>query len=182
MTAIFRIAAVSAALAVSGCLTSDGLLFDQKNARALAFEEGRYDACQQDSPTDEPDCKGVDVTRDSTGLYAFQIDEEGESPTYTRFKRIGSGAWAAQLWGPGDDHPFYFLTTKSGAEMTFSMIDCESLPESFKSRYVKRGQLEVQDSSTCVAKTAGVVVAAAKAWRTTDASKTGARIVYRKAA
>lgn len=175
-------ALLAAALAATGCLTSDGLLFDQKNARASAFGEGRYDACQYDSPGDEPDCKGVDVTRDASGLYTFQIDEEDEAPTFVRFKRIGVSAWAAQLWGAGDDDPFYFLTMKSGADMTFSMIDCAALPESYKQRYVARGQLEVRESATCVAKTAGAVVAAAKAWRGTDASKTGARIVYRKQA
>lgn len=182
MTALFRAAAAAAALALAGCLTSDGLLFDQKNARALALDEGRYDACQYDNPTAAPDCKGVDVTRDATGLYTFQIDEEGEPPTFVRFKRIGSGAFAAQLWNPGDDDPFYFLVTRAGAELSFSMIDCKSLPDSYKSRYVARGQLEIRDSSTCVAKTAGAVVAGAKAWRGTDQPKTGPRIVYRTAA
>lgn len=180
MNMIIRAAAVAAAMALTGCLTSEGLLFDQKNAKTNAFSDGQYDACQYDGPTAEPDCKTAVVTHDPSGLYTFQIDGEGEGPTYVRFKRIGASDWAAQLWGAEDKNPFYFLVTKSKDDISFSMIDCQSLPESYKKRYVAMGQLEVQDGSTCVAKTPGAVVAAAKAWRTTDAAKTGDRIVYRK--
>lgn len=164
-------------LLLSGCLTSDGFLFDASNAKAEAFADGPWRACQIEGDA-APDCKTVDISHNPTGLYKFVIEEEGEEATLARFRAIGGGAYAAQLWGAEDDSPFYFLVTRKGSERTFSMIDCEGLPASFKKRYSARGEIEVQDDKTCVANTAGAVAAAARAWRRTAASKTGSHLVY----
>jgi hypothetical protein len=174
-----RAAALASAcvLFLSGCLTSDGFLFDAGNAAAEAFGDGAWRACEIEADK-APDCKTVDIGHNPTGLYKFVIREEDEEATLARFRSIGGGAYAAQLWGAKDESPFYFLVTSKGAERTFSMIDCEGLPASFKKRYSARGELEVQDKNTCVAKTSGAVTAAARAWRRTAASKTGSHIVY----
>lgn len=174
--------AAALSLTLAGCLTSEGLLLDSKNARALAFVDGAYEACQIENAGEPAECQGVAVSHDASGLYTFQIAEEGEGPTFARFKRIGRGAWAAQMWGEGDDNPYYFLAMRAGDATALAMIECETLPDAYKKKYVARGQLEVREETTCVAKSAGAVVAAAKAWRATDAAKTGSRIVYRKKA
>jgi hypothetical protein len=171
-------AAVAASLFLASCLTSEGPLFDASNARARAFEPGAYAACQFENATAEPDCKTVSMTRDASGLYTMSMEGEVEV-TYARFKRAVRGAYAAQLWGKEDNNPFYFLATLKGDDRTLSMISCEDLPPSFRDAYVKKGVLTVEDgNSTCVAKTSGAVVAAARAWLRTDAHKTGSRIVY----
>jgi hypothetical protein len=171
--------AVALALGLSACLTSEGPLFNSSNAKSRAFAEGAYEACQT-SGAEAPDCQSLKVTRDRSGLYTFAIDAEGEAPTYARFKSIGRGGYAAQLWGPEDKNPFYFLVEREGDAIAMAMIVCESLPESFVEKYVARGELEKQDDTTCLAKTAAAVVAAAKAWRQSDAAKTAEKIVYRR--
>jgi hypothetical protein len=172
-----RLALAASLLLLSGCLTSDGFLFDSGNANSEAFTDGAWRACEIEGDA-APDCKIVDISHNPTGLYKFVIEEEDEEATLARFRSIGGGAYAAQLWGAEDDSPFYFLVTSKGLERTFSMIDCENLPASFKKRYSARGEIEVQDKNTCVAKTAGAVAAAARAWRRTAASKSGSHLVY----
>lgn len=181
MIKIFAVGAV--ALALSACLTSDGPLFDAKNARATPFADGTYDACQYEEDAAAPDCKAMRIEHDGSGLYRLAPEDEDEV-TFARFKRASRGVYAAQLWGEDDDDPFYFLTTRNGAELTMSMIVCEDLPQAFRDRYSARGELVVEEgATTCVAKTAGAVVAAARAWLGTDARRTGSRLVYtRKAA
>lgn len=171
-----RAAILAAALVLSGCLTSDTLLFNPGNASSRALADGAWRACEADGES-EPDCQTVEISSNATGLYKFSIAEDDEA-TLARFRSIGAGAWAAQLWGGGDENPFYFLVTRKGAEWIFVMIDCEALPERFKSKSVARGELEIRDGSTCVAKTAGAVAAAARAFRGTSAAAAGTRVVY----
>ena len=172
---------VVGALALAGCLTSDGPLFDAENARALAFADGDYEACQVDDGV-VGDCNDVNITHDASGLYTFVMAIEDEKPSFARFKAVGADKWAAQLWGMDDDDPFYFLASRASDETSLSMIDCEGLPESFKKKYVARGKLEVREETTCVAKSASAVVAATKAWAKTDAARTGDRVAYKKKA
>jgi hypothetical protein len=182
MNLSWRVAiACAASLALSACLTSDGLLFDSQNARARPFAAGVYDACQYEGRSETPDCKRVAVEPDASGEYRFRPKDEDEV-TYARFRRAVRGAYAAQLWTEGDDDPFYFLTLVKGDEIVMSMIDCEGLPKAYRDKYVARGELEVDDDATvCTAKTPGAVVAAARAWLASDARRTGARIVYTRA-
>lgn len=176
-----RLAGFASLLLLAGCLTSEGLLFDETNARAAALEAGAWRACETDSaPSDAApaeDCRDVTLTRDETGLYTFAAAGEDEK-TFARFRKTGARTFSAQLWGEDDDDPFYFLVTKKGEHAVFSMIDCEKLPASYKQRYVAKGELVVEDESTCIAKTVRVVDAAARAWAKTDAAKTGSRIIY----
>ncbi len=180
MTAIRRAGAVAlGVMLIAGCLTSEGLLFDAKNAKAVVFADGDYTACQFEEETAAPECMTIGISHDASGLHSFSVEGE-DDVTHARFRSIGRSGFAAQLWATDDDDPFYFLATRGNGVVTMAMIDCETLPVSYKKKYVARGALEVRDESTCVAKTAAAVVAAAKAWRRTDAPKTAARIVYTK--
>lgn len=181
MPNVMKFAAIAAAgLALSSCLTSEGLLFTQKNARALPLEAGVYESCQIEEAA-APDCKTMTVSHDASGLYRMAVEGEDDDVTFARHKRIMRGAYATQLWGPDDDDPFYFLTTVKGEERVMSMIACEGLPKDFRERYVANGQMTVEESaSACIAKTPGAIVAAARAWLGSDAHKTGPRIVFKR--
>lgn len=172
--------AVAAMLLVTGCMTSKGLLFTEKNAKASPLKAGVYEVCQIEKNGPPADCKEVAVSRDASGKYTFQIDEPGESATYGRFKGgAGRGAYAAQLWGEDDDNPFYFLAWREGGAFALSMIDCDALPGVWKDRYKAKGQLEVS-GNTCTVSTAGAVISAAKAYKRTDPAANGQRLVYTK--
>lgn len=173
-----RLAAFASFLLLAGCLTSEGPLFNETNARALALDAGLWRGCETDAAPPD-DCRDVTLARDETGLYTFSADGE-DGATFARFRKLGAKTFSAQLWSEDDDDPFYFLVTKKGAGAEFSMIDCEKLPPAYKQRYVAKGELEVKDESTCVAKTVRAVDAAARAWAKTDAAKTGSRIIYTK--
>lgn len=179
MTAFKLSAGVALALALSGCLVSETPLFDASNAVAKPLADGAYEGCQVERGQAPADCKDFAIAANSTGLYRIATIEEGEEEAVlARFKRVGPGLYALQSWEDADQ-PQYFLAAAIDGGISVSLIDCDDLPESLKSRYVARGQLEVR-GDTCVAKTAKAVVAAAKAWSKTEAFKSGDRVVYRK--
>lgn len=178
MRLIMRLGVLAAGGLLAGCLTSDGLLFDSRNARATPLASGLYAACSQEDGADDPECQDIDVSYDAEGLYRLHVKAEDET-NLARFKSAGSGRWAAQLWEQGDDSPFYFLATRSGGTFALSMIGCADLPDSFKKKYIARGRLNV-DEGTCVAKTAGTVVAAARAWSKTDEAAASRLVMTKK--
>ncbi len=165
---------------LSACLTSDGLLFTADNARALALAAGAYDACEA-AEDSERECHGVTVSHNERGLFRLvpEAPEDKGDAVLVRFKKIGRAAWAVQAWGEEGDAPNYLLATGSPNRLTISLIDCEELPAAFKKKLEARGDLEIRNQSTCVAKSAGAAVAAAKAWRKTAASKQDV-VVYTK--
>lgn len=172
------IAASGLALAASGCLTSETPLFNAGNARAEALAVGQYEACEVEPGEAPSDCNTVTVARNDAGLYRLTAAGEDEA-ILIRFRKIGAGAFALQAVGEKGDGADYLVATGSPAKLSASLIDCDGLPEAFKQRYAARGELEDRGDD-CVAKTAGVVVAAAKAWRRTDAFKSGDLVVYTK--
>lgn len=173
-------AAVATMLLVTGCMTSKGLLFTEKNAKASPLEAGVYEVCQIEKNGPPADCKEVAVSRDASGKYTFQIDEPGEGPTYARFKSgVGAGAYAAQLWGVDHGDPFYFLAWSEGGTFTMSMIECSALPGAWKERYKAKGQLVIS-GDICTVSAAEAVISAAKAYKKTDPAANGQRLVYTK--
>jgi len=179
MTALRLSASAVLALALSGCLVSEAPLFDASNASARALADGAYEGCQVERGQPPNDCKDFTVAANATGLYRIATIEDGEEEAIlVRFKKVGPGLYALQSW-ESDDQPQYLLAAAIDGGVSISMIACEQLPDSYKSRYAARGQLDVK-GDTCVARTAGAVVAAAKAWSKTEAFKSGDRVVYRK--
>jgi hypothetical protein len=172
MQRIFALATTLAApLLLSACLVSDTPLFTAKNARALPIEPASYDACSVEESGEKEDCKVMHVSRNDQGLYKFTLPDENET-TLARFKKIGMNAWAAQMWGEGDESYHYFVAERSGAEFSLSMIACDQLPEGLRDRYAANGGMEVGDgANVCTAKSVKAVIAAAKAYRGSEAAK-----------
>lgn len=179
MTILRKFASVALALALAGCLVSETPLFDASNASARPLADGAYEGCQVERGQPPSDCKDFAIGANSTGLYRITTIEDGEEEAVlARFRKVGPRLYALQSW-EGDEQPQYLLAASVDGGISVSMIACEQLPESYKSRYAARGQLDVR-GDTCVAKSAGAVVAAAKAWSKTDAFMSGDRVIYRK--
>jgi hypothetical protein len=174
-------AALAATLTLSACLISETPLLDAMNGKATPLDPGDYNACSVEEEGGEPDCKAMKVSRDETALYRFDAADEDE-PTFARFRKIGTGAWVAQLSSEDDGSYFYFLSEAHGDEFVMALIDCEDIPKAVRDRYVKRGQMEVEDDATaCNAKALAAVTGSAKAFRKAAPISTRARIIYTKA-
>jgi hypothetical protein len=175
-----KTAGLALALASSGCLVSEAPLFDPSNASARPLAEGVYEGCEVEPGQAPKDCAAVTVTVNETGLYRIaMIEEDGEEEAVlSRFRKVGRSLYALQSW-EGGDQPQYLVAESVARGISVSLILCADLPESYKSRYVARGELEVK-GDTCVARSAGAVVAAAKAWARTEGFKAGERVVYTK--
>lgn len=179
MTALKLIAGTALALALSGCLVSETPLFDASNASAKPLADGAYQGCEIENGQAPADCKDFTLAANATGLYRIATVEDGkEEAILARLKRVGAGLYALQSW-EGGEQPQYLLAASVDGGISVSMIACEKLPQSFKSRYVARGELEVK-GDTCNARSAKAVVAAAKAWSKTEAFKSGDRVVYKR--
>lgn len=171
-------AASAIALAMSGCLVSEAPLFDSGNASARPLADGAYEGCEIEPGEAPADCQNFTIAANPAGLYRIAIEDGSEDAVLARFKRIGRGLYALQSW-EGSDQPQYLVAASIDDGISVSLILCDDLPQVVKARYVARGELEVK-GDTCVAKSAGAVVAAAKAWAKTDRFQNGERVVYRK--
>lgn len=172
------------AFALSGCLISDKALLDEQTARATPIAAGDYSACEYDSANGEPDCETLAVARDESGLYSMTpMGESDNQTTYARYRRIGAGSWAAQLWGDPKEGYFYFLAQTKGEEFIMAMIQCGDLPKDLRDKYAARGEMEVDEqATTCSVKSLRAMTAAAKAFRDSAPISTRARIVYKRLA
>jgi hypothetical protein len=179
MTAVRLATGAALALALFGCLVSETPLFDASNAAARPLADGAYLGCEVEKGGPPADCKDAAIAANPTGLYRIAMVENGEEEAVlARFKKVGRGLFVLQSWEAGEQ-PQYLLAAAVDGGISVSLILCEKLPDSYKSRYLDRGELEVK-GDTCVAKSPGAVVAAGKAWSKTDAFRTGDRVVYRK--
>lgn len=175
-------AAAAACLALSACLISEEPLLDAANGNATPIADGDYVACQTGEEQSEPDCKATAISHDDTGLYRFVVEGEDEV-TLLRFRKLALKAWTAQLSGEDDDDYFYFIAKSGAAAFSLTMIVCEDIPKSIRNKYVKRGEMDVDESaSVCTAKSLRAVTASAKAYLGPKAPKAKSQIVYTKAA
>lgn len=171
--------------ALSGCLVSEEPLLDARSGRATPIAPGLYEACEIDADRSSHDCETMEVMRDDSALYSFILREDGEEEetTRARFRRLGSGAWLAQLYGDEDEDYFYFLAEAVAGDFVMAMIVCEDIPAATRAKYVGRGEMEVDESaSACVVSSLRAAIAAAKAYRSAIPMESRSRIVYRKLA
>ncbi|HXI88125.1 MAG TPA: hypothetical protein VNH64_11740 [Parvularculaceae bacterium] len=183
--------AAGLALLLTGCLVSEKPLLDEHNGRATPIAAGDYNACKYyDQNGGAPECSRAHVAFDKTGLYSIKIDDDGDDddkPLSVRFRRLGGGAWLAQLGETSDTDNMYYIAEVEGDDFIMALINCEDLPEALRDKYVARGEMKVDTDATihvttCTANTLGAVAAAAKAFRDGAPISMRARIVFRRLA
>lgn len=173
-----RFSIVATALALSACLVSENPLLDASNARGKPLKPGAYQSCPYEDGNLVDGCEPLDISQDGR-LYLFQPLEEGEAPTFVRFRSLGAGGYLAQMWGEDDDGYWYFYAEKAKDALQMAMIDCQSLPASLRDSLVDGDDLALEDDGkTCVAKTLAGAERAAEAYR---GSKAGEILVISKA-
>lgn len=160
-------AALGACLLLSGCLVSETPLFDRSNAAATPFAAGPYDACSGSDAGDDRECNPMTIEVSEDGLYSLGVEDD---LIKARFHEIGGGDYAIQMTeGDDDDYMYYWGKLDDGA-MKIALLWCSDLPRALVDRLVEDGSLEAdKDYSTCTAKTAGAVIAAAKSYAAGEA-------------
>lgn len=174
------VAAASLAFAASGCLVSETPLLDAQTGRGAPLGDGRYDVCQYEEG--DADCTPMRISRDGSGLYTMVVEDDADDVTLARFRRIGRGAWLAQMSGEDDGGYFYLYGERRDEGFTLYLMMCEELPPALREKYVGRGEMEVEDDNfACNVKSRAAATAAAKAYMTMEREAAAARIVYRPA-
>ncbi len=174
-------AVIITAVALSACLVSEAPLLDASNARGKPLKPGAYQSCPYEDGNPVDECAPLGISRDGR-LYRFQPLEEGEEPTFVRFRSLGAGGFLAQMWGEDDGGYWYFYAEKEKGALKMAMIACANLPAPLRDGLVASGDLALEDDGkTCVAKTLAGAEGAAKAYRGEDAVKADEVLVISKA-
>ena len=157
-----NILAVAGGLALGGCLVSEEPQLDASNGNATPLDSGAYVMCPVDDEEDAVDCIQLTVSRDGTGLYSF--DKEDEDPVNMRFRRIGRRGYAVQSLEDNDEAYLYYYGAGDTRRFRLTMMLCADLPEAKRAQMIDAGDLELYDADfdACTVKTLKGLTTAAK--------------------
>ena len=167
MKGLVRAAGIAGGFLLSGCLVSSSPLFDASNAAATPLAAGTYDACSGSDAGDDLECNPMTVEIGDDGLYTLGVEDDRIE---ARFHELGGADYAMQMTESDDDDFMYYWGKLDNGAMRITLLWCQDLPRALVDKLVKDGSVEAdEDYSTCTAKTAGAVIAAAKSYAAGDA-------------